>query len=315
MSEFVVAVTATCRRPLEFARLLESLKNCGLNLGGMVATDNGNDLATRRAFEMSGLRGLCLPQEENTGCGGGLQIAEKAALDHFKNELTHFWILDDDAVVLPGALDALLDAMRRENADAACPMVLNETGGIGNFPGLLDREKFRAVRELKQTPQFTARCGEAPVPFSWSTGISLLVTRRAVDELGFHRGDYWVRGEDLEFSLRITYRFKGIFVPVAGVQHLPVASPGTDSGRGEYVKHCAMLQNLCYTSLHLPHGRRIARTIPGNFLRFLKMWPLSAALADSLTAFRLGGLLARPADADPAQTFRSRLAQAGKSRR
>jgi hypothetical protein len=66
-----------------------------------------------------------------------------------------------------------------------------------------------------------------------------------------------------------------------------------------------MLQNLCYTSLHLPHGHRIAPTMPGNFLRFFKSWPLKEALPDAALAFWLGALLARPAGV--AQNFRRRL--------
>lgn len=305
MSRFVVGVVATWRRPAELARLLASLKNAGANLGAVVVADNGNDPATRAAFESSGLRGLCLPQPENLGCGGGLRAASQAACEQFKNEMTHLWILDDDAVVLPDTLDTLLAAMERLGADAACPMASDENGRIGWFPGLLDPEKFRAIRDLATPAEYTARCGNDPVPFSWSTGVALLVSRRAIDAVGFHRADYWVRGEDLEFSLRITHRFKGIFVPAAGVRHIAAPAPAGKSRADAYVKHCAMLQNLCYTSLHLPHGHRIARTIPGNFLRLFKSWPLKEALPDAALAFWLGAMLAKPAGV--AQNFRRRL--------
>lgn len=304
MSHFIVVAVSTCRRAAELGRLLDSLKKSGTSFGAVIIVDNGNDPATQKVFETSGLSGICLPQLENSGCGGGLQIAEKAALARYGNEMTHLWILDDDAVVLPGTPESLLEAMQHENAEAASAMILNEDGTIGNFPGLLDPAKFRAIRDLKSPSEFTNQCGTNPIPFSWSTGIALLVSRRALDELGFHRNDYWVRGEDLEFSLRITHKFKGILVPTAPVQHIPPSSTGAVSQHGEYMKHSAMLQNLCYTALRLPHGHRIIRTLPGNFLRYYKTWPLLPALMDSLRAFCLGALLGKPAGVPGADYFR-----------
>ena len=304
MSHFIVIAIATCRRPAELVRLLDSLKKTGTQFGAIIVVDNGNDPATQNVFEASGLPGVCLPQLENAGCGGGLQIAEKTAVTWYGNAMTHLWILDDDAVVLPGAPELLLEAMQREDADVASAMVLNGDGTIGNYPGLLDPAKFRAIRDLKDPSEFIARCSPDPIPFSWSTGIALLVSRRALDELGVHRADYWVRGEDLEFSLRITHKYKGILVPTAQVQHIPPSSAGAVSQRDEYLKHSAMLQNLCYTSLRLPHGHRIARTLPGNFLRFYKTWPLARAILDSIRAFCIGALLGKPAGLPGADHFK-----------
>jgi GT2 family glycosyltransferase len=307
MKRFVVGAVATYKRPLELARLLESLKNAGVDFGAVVIADNGNDPAARQAFESSGIRGLYLPQSVNAGCSGGLRVASMAACEQFKNEMTHLWILDDDAVVLPGTLGTLLDTMERNDADAACPMTLDGEGNIGWFPGLIDGNKLRAIRDSGKPEIYVAHQGGEPAPFSWSTGVALLVSRRAISELGFHRGDYWIRGEDLEFSLRITHRYKGIFVPAATVLHIQAPVSGGESRLDAYLKHCAMLQNLCYTSLHLPHGRRIARTIPGNFWRFFKTWPLKEALPDAMLAFWLGAILAKPAGTKGAEHFHDRL--------
>lgn len=285
---FVVAVIATFNRPQELKRLLCSLQDIQ-GLGAVLLVDNASNPSIAEItahFE----RVHYLDPGANLGCGGGLCFGEAKALEQFGSELTHLWILDDDVVVPPNILNALTTTMDAANADAACPMVTDATGALGWFPGLLERTKFAVIKRAKTPGQYLERCGAEPVDFDWAQGISLLISRRAFLELGPHRSDYWVRGEDLEFSLRITHRYRGVFVPGVAVQHLPPAAGSADEVR----KHAAMLQNICYTSLRLPHGRRIARTIPGNFLRFLRMWGWQG-LPHAWRALRLGAIRGLPA--------------------
>jgi len=290
----VVAVTATYRRPFEVERLLRSLEASECRLHALVIVDNASDEAIRTLAAASSLRIEYFAPKSNLGCGGGLGAGERLVLEQFGGEFTHLWILDDDAVVFPETLGHLLEAMAECEADVAHPLTVGPKGDLGWFPGLTDREKFRAVKRAKAPEDFISQCGADPTPFSWSQGIALLVSRRALEQLGFHRGDYWVRGEDLEFSLRITHRYHGIYVPNARVRHLPPeggASASPSSADDEYRKHLAMLQNIAYTSLRLPHGRRIARTIPGNWWRFVRTWGAKPkVLADVLGSFWNGAI-------------------------
>jgi GT2 family glycosyltransferase len=267
----VIAITATYRRPTELARLLASLAAVPTHLRAVIVVDNGSDQPGSSATETGGLAVCRIAPGKNLGCGGGLRLAEQTALDRFPSA-SHLWLLDDDAVVEPGALEILLTAMERENADAAHPVVVDQGGFLGWFPGLLDRGKFRVIKKRQTPDQFVARCGNAPVPFSWSQGIALLVTRRIIERIGFHRDDFWVRGEDLEFTLRVTAHACGIYVPAARVAHLPPESPGIEADSSEYAKHRAMLQNLAYTAMRLKHGRPLLRTLPGNLVRFVRKW-------------------------------------------
>ena len=300
----VVALTATHQRPAELARLGRSLAQIPSGISAWIVVDNAGDMATREAAEGTALRTHYLAVDRNLGCGGGLELAESRALE-LCPESTHLWILDDDTVVTPDALPILLGAMRDANAEAAHPLTVAADGSLGWFPGLLDREKFRAIRDRQTPEQFVQRCGPEPIPFSWSQGIALLVTRSILEVVGLHRNDYWVRGEDLEFSLRITHRHRGIYVPEARVEHLPPASEH-GSTASEYAKHRAMLQNLAYTSLRLRHGHRLIRTLPGNWLRFARTWGWQSSIFKDLTiTFWQGALQGRPAGADNARAFQA----------
>jgi GT2 family glycosyltransferase len=307
MNAFVVAVIATHRRHAELKRLLDSLEKIENHLGAVVVADNAGD--AQAIVKSARCNTRWIAPSSNLGCGGGLALAEKTAFDIFGDRLTHLWILDDDAVAHPDTLEILLKEMRREHADVACPMIADEHGRVGWFPGLLDAKKFRLIRTPITPPEFITHCGDASIPFSWSTGISLLVTRRAIEECEFHRGDFWVRGEDLEFSLRLTARQRGIFVPKTTVVHLPPPANQPASREQEYLKHCALLQNLCYVALRLRHGHRIARTLPGNFFRFLKTWRSADALRDATLAFRLGAFQGKPAGTPGFDEFRKRASQ------
>ena len=294
MNPFVVVVVATWRRAAELARLLASLSQVQTPLAVLVV-DNADDDSTRAAIEA--MRGRLTVERlvpgANLGCGGGLAHGEQAALRRFP-QATHLWLLDDDTEVCPDALERLISAMVAENAAIGCPMIVNAQGQTGWFPGLLERNAFRAIRTARTPADYRAQCGERPVRFSWATGVSLLVTRAALEACGGHRADFWIRGEDLDFSLRLTFRGIGVFVPAAQVKHLPppaTADPAAQAA--ERRKHAVMLQNIAYLSLHQPHGRRILPTLPGNVWRYLKTWgPWGVgALADALWR---GGVLRQP---------------------
>ncbi|MEI6561032.1 MAG: glycosyltransferase [Verrucomicrobiota bacterium] len=290
MNPFVVVVVATWRRASELARLLASLTQVQMPLAVLVV-DNADDAATQSAVDAAHGR---LPVERlvpgtNLGCGGGLAYGEQVALHRFP-QATHFWLLDDDTEVCVGALEGLVSAMTAEGADIGCPMITNAQGEIGWFPGLLERKAFRVIRTAPTPAAYQAQCGDHPVRFSWATGVSLLVTRAALEACGGHRADFWIRGEDLDFTLRLTFRGIGVFVPGAQIKHLPAPSAEDPAERH---KHALMLQNIAYISLHLPHGRRILPTLPGNVWRYLKTWG-PRGIGALMNALWRGGVLRQP---------------------
>ncbi len=301
-----VAVIATHRRPAELSRLLASLEKSTVALYGVVVVDNAGDAATRENVERCSLPHRYLAPGENLGCGGGLHLAEETALREFPT-LTHVWVLDDDAVVEPATLGTMLDAMRANSAGAACPIAADADGRLNWFPGLSERAKFDVLRRVATPGEYLEKCGPSPVPFTWATGVALLVDREAMLCAGLHRVDFWMRGEDLDFSLRVTAAAKGLFVPAARVAHLPPGGGRVVDDFPERMKHAAMLQNCAMLAARTKHGRCLARHWPGNALRHLRRFGPSA-LGDVLRAAWLGAVCGLPAGAKGGGYFREWLA-------
>ena len=293
---FVVAVIASFHRPAELHRLLASLGNMSAPLGAVVVTDNGNDDANGEFIKSFGGIVTRLVPPANLGCGGGLKLAMEHAIEKHGDRLTHCWILDDDAVVEADTLARLVAAGEAARAEVIYPMIVDGTGKIGWFPGLLETEPWRVIRQVSTPAEYLERCGPGPVVFSWSPGVCLLVTARALRAVGPPRGDYWVRGEDLEFSLRVTAQFPSAFVPDVVVKHIQAQVTDVRAQEGERARYLAMMQNLGFTGFRLAHGRRMLRTLPGNSFRFFRAHGWTPAnVAGLIRALWVGSVRGFPA--------------------
>lgn len=296
MNSFVVAIMATRHRPREIERLLTALAAQTTPLGAVIIVDNGAQAEIAALARASTVPVEYLAPARNLGCGAALRFGEEHALRKFPHA-THIWIMDDDVVPPPNALTDLLAALATEKADAAAPLIVDEHGQLGWEAGLSDPETFRIRLESKTPAEFIERVGAKPLPFDWTQGICLLITRRVLTELGPHANDYWIRGEDFEFSLRISDRWPAILVPIVVVQHLmPSRVVTPESQELEYRKQCAMVQNVAYLGLHVPHGRRLLTKIPGRFYWHFRNWGFSfRTLRDAAQLFWEGAIRRHPA--------------------
>lgn len=296
----IVALTATYKRPQLLKRLLESLEKSTLPVS-MVLVDNACDPETEAIVNASSVKTYYLPSEKNLGAAGGLVKGEQFILG--KLDFTHLLILDDDAVVYPDTVEQLYQTMEKHGAEMVVPAILNDREELAWSPGVVaKRAHFNFIHQ--QNPHhphsaYVERFGLEPLPVTWCTGIAVLVSRRALEQCGLHRDIFWIRGEDLDFSLRISHSLPSLFVPGARVKHLPPHS-GTvtaEESRAEYLKHQAMLQNVCFLAFRCSHGRRILKHIPGNFYRFFKIWGIQSFPA-ALGTFWRGAILKRPYGAE-----------------
>jgi GT2 family glycosyltransferase len=303
MNRHVAAVIATHARPREIERLLASMAG----VDEVFICDNSGRSDIRAIVKHSKVPAHYIAPETNLGCGGGLRAAEELAWKTARDRITHLLVLDDDAVLQTDTVELLAASMERTGAVAAYPLILAPDGRVGWTPGLSDRRLHVLGEERPLPREFRERFGREAEPFVWAQGICLLATREAVEKVGFHRADFWVRGEDLDFSVRLTAIGSAIFVTSAAAHHLPpeATSNANAALEAEYLRHAAMVQNIAYLALTQRHGRGLRGSLPGAVRRFLRLWGCRA-IPDLLRALWRGVARREPAGKGAGRTFQKR---------
>jgi GT2 family glycosyltransferase len=303
----VAGVVATFKRPAMLRSLLGSLREAG-PLRKMIVVDNGFDAETEAVCREQAFPVLYHRPERNLGCGDGIGCGLRLGLED--PAITHFCCFDDDAEAGPGAVEALIGRMTAADAVVAVPLILDAQGLVSWTPGVLERRVQQTFRRGRVTPaQYRAACGNGPVPFSWAPWMALALSARVVRECGFPRTDFWMYAEDLEYTLRLTHRHRGVLVPAAVCRHLPPPTTGGEYvGSSHYLRSCLMLQNISYISTRLPHARRIFRHLPGNFRRFLRIHGCTpASMRDGWLAWWRGAIRGKPAGIPGFDGFKNRF--------
>ena len=290
----IVAVIVTHRRPAELGRLLDSLAASDLRLRGCVIADHAPDGTTQALASRAGCETLVLEDPSNPGPGLGWANGARKALAHFSPDAILF--LDDDVVLAPSALGTLHEEMRRAKAEAIAPLLEDESGNLWAFP---EPEPFalrKTIRRAKTPGDALRLLGDEPIRFCWCTGACLLADTDAIRRVGFHRPDFWMLGEDLEYSMRLAAAERAVFTCRVSVPHLPPISQNAEAARrSDYTKFCSLLQNLCYLAFHSPHSRHLKRYLPGNFRRFFRSHGVNLrTIRDAASCFFEGAGRGRP---------------------
>lgn len=269
----VAVLVVTYKRNEEFKRLLESLRKCSRNIALVSVCDNANDPKTREV--VNGEKGsvaypiLYKGSEVNGGFATGLNQAIANARATAGKPFTHYLICDDDIVFADDALSELLSAMELAGAASAAPALTDHSGMVVAAPMLRRPEDEGLVKKNIPPDDFKKIFSPGYTPhIIVCMGTCHLVRADAMEKAGPYREDFWLMGDDLEFSHRIAAQDGGsIFVPWVFIAHLYGAPLDPRSARrSNYFKRLALLQNFTFMAYHTPHGRYIR----GRYFDFLR---------------------------------------------
>ena len=248
----VTAVVLTRDRPQVLLRALESVEDSGVAVHTLVIDNNSAPAAARDVAAICEARANTelKRSERNLGCAGGRRLGIELADSEF------VLFLDDDAELMPGAIDhLLLELERNPDAGAVTATVVRSDGTVLHSGGGMEVTGEIVTFELQcDGVPFSTATVPASGPSGWAPGGAMLARRELLAEFPFDEkmGAYF---EDNEWSYRVWRARPNCFrrsrealvVHPVNPKHVPAADFATRSRMVELL--------ASYARFYESHGR------------------------------------------------------------
>jgi rhamnopyranosyl-N-acetylglucosaminyl-diphospho-decaprenol beta-1,3/1,4-galactofuranosyltransferase len=225
----VCAVVLTRNRKQLLLECLEGLRAMTVPVARTVIVDNASSDGTEELLRERGLLDdstVYVRLERNLGSAGGYAKGVEVARDQTADWI---WIMDDDAEPRREALRRLLAAP--EAADPGTAALASAVIGPAGEPDLLHRGLFR--RFLQALPAEAYRAGGHPA-LGFSSFTGLLVRTEVARAIDLPRADFFIWGDDVEYSVRIRSRGPIHLVPESEVLHKFQMGGDADTRRSRF---------------------------------------------------------------------------------
>lgn len=204
---------------------LDKLKNCLAALDVqtrppdmLLVVDNASSDGTKESLTQaeasSSIPLHSVSLEENLGGAGGFAHG----IRHFfeQTDCDFLWLMDDDSLPAPTALSELLAGLERATACGRTPLLA--ASQVLWHDGELHPWNISQPRLTKRAKDFCL-VQQGLLPIRYTSFVSLLLTREAIEAHGLPLADYFVKCDDLEYTGRVLRHGLGILCPASVCLH------------------------------------------------------------------------------------------------
>jgi GT2 family glycosyltransferase len=209
----VAAVVVTYNRLEKLKKCLQCMEKQARNLDIFIINNASTDETDffMRSYKKNHNNIFYFKLEENIGGAGGFNFGLKEAYKSSKN-YKYFWLLDDDTYPQKNALLELLKfANKNESFGFLVSKAIWKDGSLSemNVPSIIKRKgNFIKVRQ--------------------ASFVSFFVKRDIFNCLGFPIKEFFIWGDDIEFSRRISSKYNCYWVQNSIVFHDTKYNTGSD---------------------------------------------------------------------------------------
>jgi rhamnopyranosyl-N-acetylglucosaminyl-diphospho-decaprenol beta-1,3/1,4-galactofuranosyltransferase len=215
----VCALVVTYNRRALLEECLRAIEAQTVPPGELIVVDNASTDGTAELLREPGFAGrpgvTVLRLDENLGSSGGFARGFEAAR---AADAEWLWTMDDDAEPAPDCLERLLESppAREPGTACVCPKVVYADGSLNDVM----RADFR--RRLRPLPPERYRDGHHP-PIGVTSFVGPLYRMSAVRAIDPPKAEFFVWGDDVEYSLRLRREGEIRLVPEAVMVHRPAS--------------------------------------------------------------------------------------------
>lgn len=207
----VIAVVVAWNRAQLLQETLDGLHAQTRPLDGLVVVDNAStDETPTLLVGHPGVSDIVTMPENYGGAGGfaaGIARACQLGADLV-------WIMDDDTIPTPTALETLLDTRRHYEGTPAILACRADWIDGREHPMNVPRERPFISAELRNKAE---RVGAKQI--RTASFVAIMIDARAIKEDGLPLADYFLWNDDFEYTARLLRRRVGLYVPAARVEH------------------------------------------------------------------------------------------------
>ncbi|CAK1242651.1 glycosyltransferase [Fructobacillus fructosus] len=211
----VSAIVVTYNRLDLLKQSIEALLNQEYKLSHIIVVDNNSENDTKEYLESLGDKIDYLRLPENIGGAGGFNKGIRYFMEETEDD--YMWIMDDDTMAHPDSLKALMDyASTNDDFSFLSSKVLWKDGGLAKM-NVMGYMNGRRIPDSETNVVQTRN----------ATFVSLLVARDCVAKVGLPIVDFFIWGDDIEYTERLARIRPGYFVPASKVTHATKANVGS----------------------------------------------------------------------------------------
>ena len=193
----VAAIVVTYNRRELLAECIDALSAQTYTNLKIYVIDNASTDGTREYIKKYIDNGfiIYINTGKNLGGAGGFNYGIKAAGNE---EYDFLWIMDDDTVPNADALEKLVDAYK-----------INKEIGYLSSKALWKDESLCVMNKQRDLSLHTIKdFSENVIPSAAATFVSLFVPLSVVKDVGLPIKDFFIWGDDLEYTRRISLKYK-----------------------------------------------------------------------------------------------------------
>ena len=156
----------------------------------------------------------------NLGGAGGFNYGMRRGVEMGYD---YVWIMDDDAIAAPDALEELLNSsLQLEKKDADCPygflssVVYWTDGALCAMNRQRTKTHYLLLEDVEE-----ALAKEELIPIETATFVSLLIPSKTILKIGLPIKEFFIWSDDVEYTVRITIRnqMPSFIVPKSKIIH------------------------------------------------------------------------------------------------